>query len=190
MGLLKAGIGSLSGVLADQWREYFYCESMSADTLVVKGSKRTSGRSSNTKASDNIISNGSIIAVNEGQCMMIVEQGKIVDVCAEPGEFLYDHSTEPSIFYGGLGQGILDTFKLIGKRFTFGGDTAKDQRVYYFNTKEIMGNKYGTSNPVPFRVVDRNIGLDIDISIRCNGEYSYKMTNPLLFYTNVCANVA
>lgn len=190
MGLLKAGIGALSGVLADQWREYFYCESLSADTLVVKGSKRTSGRSSNTKGSDNIISNGSIIAVNEGQCMMIIEQGKIVDVCAEPGEFVYDHSTEPSIFYGGLGQGILDTFKQIGKRFTFGGDTAKDQRVYYFNTKEIMGNKYGTSNPVPFRVVDKNIGLDIDISIRCNGEYSYKMTNPLLFYTNVCANVA
>ena len=121
--------------------------------------------------------------------MMIVEQGKVVELCAEPGEFVYDTSTEPSIFYGGLGKGILNTFKLIGKRFTFGGDAAKDQRVYYFNTKEIVGNKYGTPNPVPFRVVDKNIGLDVDIAIRCNGEYSYKIQDPMLFYTNVCGNV-
>ena len=189
MGLLKAGVGAAGGVLADQWREFFYCESMDADTLVAKGEKRTSGRSSNKKGEDNIISNGSIIAVNDGQCMIIVEQGKVVEVCAEPGEFVYDSSTEPSIFYGGLGEGIKKSFAEIGKRFTFGGDTGKDQRVYYFNTKEIIGNKYGTPSPVPFRVVDQNVGLDIDIAIRCHGEYSYKITNPMLFYTNVCGNV-
>ncbi|MHB1454715.1 MAG: SPFH domain-containing protein [Saccharofermentanales bacterium] len=189
MGLLKAGIGALSGVLADQWREYFYCEALASDILVAKGHKRTSKRSSNTKAEDNIISNGSIIAVSNGQCMMIVEQGKVVDVCAEPGEFVYDTSTEPSIFYGGLGDGLMKSFATIGKRFTFGGDTAKDQRVYFVNTKEILGNKYGTPNPVPFRVVDKNIGLDIDIAIRCHGEYSYKVIDPLLFYVNVCGNV-
>ena len=190
MGLLKAGGGAVGGVLADQWKEYFYCEAMEADVLVSKGEKRISGkRSSNTKAEDNIISNGSVIAVNEGQCMIIVEQGKVVEVCAEPGEFTYDTSTEPSIFAGSLGQNIKAAFSTMGKRVGFGGDTAKDQRVYFFNTKEIVGNKYGTPNPVPFRVVDRNIGLDIDISIRCNGEYSYKIMNPILFYTNVCGNV-
>ena len=189
MGLIKAISGATGGVLADQWREYFYCDSLSADTLVAKGRKRVSGRSSNRKGEENIISNGSVISVNEGQCMIIVDQGKVTELCAEAGEFLYDTSTEPSIFYGGLGNGILDSFKTIGKRFTFGGDTAKDQRVYYFNTKEIMGNKYGTPNPVPFRVVDKNVGLDVDISIRCHGEYSYKITNPILFYTNVCGNV-
>ena len=190
MGLLKAGVGALSGVLADSWREYFYCESMSADTLAVKGAKRTSKRSSNTKGDENIISNGSIVAVNDGQCMIIVDQGKVVEVCAEPGEFVYDMSTEPSLFYGNLGENIKKTFSQLGKRFTFGGDTAKDQRVYYFNTKEIIGNKYGTPNPVPFRVVDKNIGLDVDIAIRCHGEYSYKLTDPILFYTNVCGNIA
>ena len=190
MGLIKAFTGALGGTTADQWREYFYCDSLSADTLVAKGQKRVSGRSSNRKGEENIISNGSVIAVNEGQCMIIVEQGKVTELCAEAGEFLYDSSTEPSIFYGGLGKGILDSFKTIGKRFTFGGDTAKDQRVYFFNTKEIMGNKYGTPNPVPFRVVDRNVGLDVDIAIRCHGEYSYKITDPILFYTNVCGNVA
>lgn len=189
MGLIKAISGATGGVLADQWREYFYCDSLSADTLVAKGRKRVSGRSSNRKGEENIISNGSVISVNEGQCMIIVDQGKVTELCAEAGEFLYDTSTEPSIFYGGLGNGILDSFKTIGKRFTFGGDTAKDQRVYYFNTKEIMGNKYGTPNPVPFRVVDKNVGLDVDISIRCHGEYSYKITDPILFYTNVCGNV-
>ena len=189
MGLIKAGAGALGSTLADQWKEFFYCDAIDKDTLVVKGVKRVSSRSSNTRGSDNIISNGSGIAVADGQCMIIVEQGKIVEVCAEPGQFTYDTSTEPSIFAGPLGQSILDTFRLIGKRFTFGGDTGKDQRVYYFNTKEIVDNKFGTANPIPFRVVDSNIGLDLDTSVRCNGVYSYKLTNPLLFYTNVCGNV-
>ena len=188
MGLISAALGSAGGVLADQWKEYFYCEALPNNVLAVKGRKRNSGRSSN-KGSDNIISSGSVIAVADGQCMLIVEQGKIVDVCAEPGEYIYDSSTEPSVFAGKLGEGILNVFKQIGKRFTFGGEAPKDQRVYYFNTKEITGNKYGTPSPVPFRVVDNNIGLDIDISIRCFGEYSFVLANPLLFYTNVCGNV-
>ncbi len=189
MGLIKAGLGALGGTLADQWKEFFYCESMDKDVMVTKGQKRTSSRSSNTRGNDNIISNGSGIAVADGQCMIIVEQGKIVEVCAEPGEFTYDTSTEPSIFAGSLGESIINTFKTIGKRFTYGGDTGKDQRVYYFNTKELIDNKFGTANPIPFRVVDSKIGLDVDVSIRCNGVYSYKIANPLLFYTNVCGNV-
>ena len=190
MGLIKAGLGALKGTLADQWKEYFYCEAMDKDTMVVKGRKRTGARSSNTKGSDNIISNGSVIAVADGQCMMIVEQGQIVEVCAEPGEFTYDTSTEPSIFSGSLGDSILETFKTVGKRFAFGGDTGKDQRVYYFNTKELIDNKFGTPNPIPFRVVDSKIGLDVDVSVRCSGVYSYRIADPLLFYTKVCGNVS
>ncbi|MBE6687837.1 MAG: SPFH domain-containing protein [Ruminococcaceae bacterium] len=190
MGLIKAGIGALGGVLADQWKEFFYCDSIDSNTLMVKGEKRTSKRSSNKKGEDNIISNGSVIAVADGQAMMIVEQGKVVEFCAEPGEFTYDTSTEPSIFTGSLGDSIKETFKTIGKRFTFGGDTGKDQRVYYFNTKEIMGNKYGTATPIPFKVViNEQMGLKLSVDIRCNGEYTYKLTNPLLFYTNIAGNV-
>jgi len=189
MGLIKAAVGALGGTLADQWKEFFYCDAMDKNVLVTKGQKRVSGRSSNTKGSDNVISNGSGIAVADGQCMIIVEQGKVVEVCAEPGQFTYDTSTEPSIFSGSLGRSILDTFKTIGKRFTYGGDTGKDQRVYYFNTKELIDNKFGTPNPIPFRVVDSKIGLDIDVSIRCSGLYSYRIEDPILFYTNVCGNV-
>ena len=189
MGLIKAGIGALGGTVADQWKEFFYCEAMDKEVMVTKGQKRVSGRSSNTKGSDNIISNGSGIAVADGQCMIIVEQGKIVEVCAEPGEFTYDTSTEPSIFAGNFGESIIATFKNIGKRFTYGGDTGKDQRVYYFNTKELVDNKFGTPTPIPFRVVDSKIGLDVDVSVRCSGVYSYKIADPLLFYTNVCGNV-
>ena len=190
MGLIKAALGSLSSTLGDQWREYFYCESMPADILVSKGSKRVSSRSSNTKGSDNVISNGAVVAVNEGQCMMIVEQGQIVEFASEAGEYTWDSSTESSIFYGGFGKGILGSWENLKRRFTFGGDTGKDQRVYFFNLKEILGNKFGTPSPVPFRVVDQNIGLDLDISIRCNGEYSYKISDPMLFYKNVCGNVS
>lgn len=189
MGLIKAAAGALSGTLADQWKEFFYCDSLDKDVLVIKGQKRVSGRSSNTKGSDNIISNGSGIAVADGQCMIIVEQGKIVEVCAEPGEFTYDTSTEPSIFAGNLGQSIKESFKTLGKRFTYGGDTAKDQRVYYFNTKEIMDNKFGTANPFMFDVVNKEIGYRRTVQVRCNGVYSYKITDPLLFYKEVCGNV-
>lgn len=190
MGLIKAAIGAAGGVLADQWKEFFYCDALPKEVLVRKGQKRISGRSSNIKGDDNIISNGSGIAVADGQCMVIVEQGKIVEFCAIPGEFTYDTSSEPSIFTGNLGDSIIETFKAIGKRFTYGGDTGKDQRVYYFNTKEIVDNKFGTPNPIPFRVVDRNINLDIDVSVRCSGVYSYKIVDPILFYTNVCGNVS
>lgn len=189
MGLIKAGLGAAGGTLADQWKEFFYCDAMDKDVLVTRGRKRTGSRSSNKKGNDNIISNGSGIAVADGQCMIIVEQGKVVEVCAEPGEFRYDTSTEPSIFTGSLGKGIAETFQTIGRRFTFGGDTGKDQRVYYFNTKELVDNKFGTPNPVPFRVVDSKIGLDVDVSVRCSGVYSYKIADPLLFYTSVCGNV-
>ena len=188
MGLIKAALGAAGGVLADQWKEYFYCDSLDSDVLAVKGRKRTGKRSSNRHGDDNVISDGSVIAVNEGQCMMIVENGMVTKLCAVPGEFVYDNSSEPSIFCGELGDSVRRTFEEIGKRFSFGGEAAADQRVYYFNTKEIVGNKYGTPAPVPFRVVDRNIGLDMDISIRCHGEYSYRITDPLLFYTNVCGN--
>lgn len=189
MGLVKAFKEAVSGTMADQWKEYFYCDALDKNVLMTKGQKRTGERSSNKKGRDNIISNGSGVVVADGQCMIIVEQGKIVEVCAEPGEFIYDTSTEPSIFTGNLGESIKQTFATIGRRFTMGGDTGKDQRVYYFNTKELIDNKFGTPSPIPFRVVDRNINLDIDVSIRCNGIYSYKIVNPLLFYTNVCANV-
>lgn len=191
MGLIKALTGAVGGALADQWKEFFYCDALDADTLVVKGQKRITSRSSNTKGNDNIISNGSGIAVADGQCMIIVEQGKIVEVCAEPGQFTYDTSSEPSIFAGKLGTSIIETFKTIGRRFTYGGDTGKDQRVYYFNTKEITDNKFGTQNPIPFKVViNEQMGFKLSVDLRCNGVYSYKITNPLLFYTNVCGNVA
>ena len=188
MGLIQAALSSAGTVLADQWKEYFYCDALDSNTLVTRGRKKVSGLSSN-RGSDNIISNGSVIAVADGQCMIIVDNGKIAELCAEPGEFKYDASSEPSIFSGSLGSSILETFKVLGKRFTFGGEIPKDQRVYYFNTKELVGNKYGTPSPVPFRVVDQRAGIDLDIAIRCFGEYSYRIANPILFYTNVCGNV-
>ena len=190
MGLIKAFSGAVSSAFADQWKEYFYCEALPVDVLVEKGQKRVNGkRSSNTKGSENIISDGSIVVVNDGQCMIIVDQGKVVEFAAEPGAYKVDCKAESSIFSGSFGQRVIGLFKTIGRRFTFGGDTGSDQRVYYFNTKEILDNKFGTPNPVPFRVVDNNVGIDIDVAVRCNGAFSYKVTNPILFYQNVCGNI-
>ena len=190
MGLIKAAAGAAGGALADTWKDFFYCEALDKNTLVVKGQKQSGRRSSNTKGNDNIITTGSGIVVSDGQCMIIVDQGVVVEICAEPGQYTYDASTEPSIFAGNLGQDIAATFRTMGRRITYGGDTAHDQRVYYFNIKELIDNKFGTPNPVPFRIVDKNVGLDLDVSVRCSGLYSYKIANPILFYTNVCGNVS
>lgn len=188
MGLIKLAFDIAKGSLSDQWKEYFTCDSIDNDVLMVRGQKRTQN-GANVKSHDNVISNGSVVAVADGQCMLIVENGKVVEVCAEPGAFTYNSSTEPSIFAGKLGTSILDTVKQVGKRFTFGGETAQDQRVYYINIKDIVDNKFGTATPIPFRVVDSRIGLDVDVSVRCNGIYTYKIVNPVLFYTNIAGNV-
>ena len=190
MGLIRAAMGAVGGTLADQWKEYFYCDAIPENVLAVKGQKKTARRSSNRHGDDNVITDGSVIAVADGQCMLIVDQGKIVDMCAETGEYTYDMSSEPSLFCGSLGQGLKNMFGTMANRFTFGGEAPKDQRIYYFNTKELIGNKYGTPSPVPFRVVDQRAGIDIDVGIRCFGEYSYRVSNPMLFYTNVCGNVS
>ena len=190
MGLIKAVVSGIGTTMADTWKDYFYCDSMSSDVLVVKGKKKAGKKSSNTKGDDNIITNGSVIVVNEGQCMIIVDQGQIVEVCAVPGEYTYDMSTEPSLFGGSLGNGIKETFKQIGKRISFGGTAAHDQRIYFFNVKEITDNKFGTSTPVPFRVVYQDLGRSFTVGLRCNGTYSYKIADPLLFFTNVCGNIA
>ena len=189
MGLIKAAMGAASGVMGDQWKEYFYCDALPAEVLAVKGQKRTNGRSANRHGSENVISDGSVIAVADGQCVLIVEQGKVVDLCAEPGEYTYSTGTQPSLLSGGL-KNIDSVFAELGKRFSFGGQIGSDQRIYYINTRELTGNKYGTPSPVPFRVVDQRAGIDIDIAIRCFGEYSIRLKNPMLFYTNVCGNVS
>jgi membrane protease subunit (stomatin/prohibitin family) len=183
-------MNAVGSTLSDQWLEFFYQDAMPETVLVTKGQRRhDKNRQTQNRGNDNIISNGSGIAVADGQCMMIVEQGQIMDVCAEPGQYTWNQSSEPSIFAGSLGENIVNTFKVAARRFAHGGDTAKDQRVYYFNIRELKNNKFGTATPIPFRVVDTNIGLDIDITLRCNGMYSFRMTNPMLFYQNVTGNV-
>lgn len=188
MGLILTTLTAASSTLRDQWKEYFYCDAIPSDTICVRAHKKTKGAN---WGDDNVISDGSVIAVADGQCMIIVEQGAVVDICAEPGEYTYNNQTAPSLLAGdSLSSSIKEVFNAIGKRFTFGGDVSSNQRVYFFNTKEITGLKYGTASPVPFRVVDQRAGIDIDISVKAFGEYSIKVSDPILFYTNVCANVS
>ena len=181
MGLVKAALGAASGVMGDQWKEYFYCSALPAEVLAVKGQKKVSGRSSNRHGTENIITDGSIVAVAEGQCALIVEQGKVVDLCAEAGEYTYNTGTQPSLLSEGLAKNIDEVFAEIGKRFSFGGQAATDQRIYYINTKELMGNKYGTPSPVPFRVVDQRAGIDIDVSIRASASTATASSTPSCF---------
>lgn len=183
MGLIKALVGSVAGTLSDSWKDYFVCDSLDNNTLMLRGTKK------GYSGSDEVITNGSGIVVNEGQCALVVEEGNILEVAAEPGNYTFDSSISPTIFEGGL-QGVKETFNDALERFTFGGDVNKSQRVYYINTKEIMNNMYGTATPIPFRVVDSNIGLDVDVAVRCNGEYTFRIVNPLTFYQKVAGNKA
>ena len=182
MGLIRAALSAGGSVLADQWKEYFQADAMSNDELIVKGYKKTKG---NNKGGDEIISNGSAIAVGEGQAALIVEDGKIVEFCAEPGRFIWDRSSEPSVFCGGFGKGVIDSFKKFGERFTFGGDRAKNQRVYYVNTKEIMDNKFGTTTPMVYDDQYYNTAL----YIRYFGQFSFRISDPIIFFTQIAGGV-
>lgn len=189
MGLIKATSGAINSVLADQWIDYFYCDALDENTLVVKGQRRITNYSSNKRGTENYITSGSVIAVADGQCMIIVEQGKIIDVCDEPGEYIFDSERSKGIFTEEADEAVNLFIEKVKQRFIQGGQANLDQRIYYFNTKEIQGNKFGTPAPIPFRVIDNNVGLDMDVSLSCFGTFSYKITNPLLFYQNVTGNI-
>lgn len=187
MGLISAAVSAAGSTLRDQWKEYFYCDSLPGNVLAVKAHKKNNGFFGN-KGSDNVITDGSGVVVADGQCAVIVEQGQVVDICAQPGEYTYDNKVAPSVFAGSLGDAVKTSFAEFGRRFTYGGAPAADQRIYYFNTKEMTGNKFGTPNMIPFRVVDQRAGIDIDINIKCFGEYSFRLADPIRFYTNNAGN--
>ncbi len=189
MGIIQAALVGASQTFADMWEEFFVCESIPADTLVVRGKKQLGKHSSNKKGADNVISDGSGIVVHEGQAMIMVDQGMVIEIATEPGLYTYNSGTAPSIFSSSLGAGLKNTFKEIWDRIKHGGDAAKDQRIYYFNMKEIMDNKFGTQNPVPFRMTYQDLGRSFTVGVRCNGIYSYKICDPVLFYANVCGNI-
>lgn len=183
MGLIQAFKGAVTSTLADQWKEFIYCDALGADTLIQKGKKRVTDASSNQQGSDNIITHESRIVVNEGQALLVVENGKIIDFSVEPGAYTFKSDTEPSLFAGGF-KGLIDSFKKVGQRFTYGGQPQNDQRVYYVNLKEIPNNKFGVGG-VPFR--DAEFGFTIQL--KGFGVYSYKIEDPILFFSHVAANV-
>lgn len=183
MGLIKAALTAGSSTLADQWLDYIYCDRMDDNVLMRKGEPKKGG--SNKKGTENIITNGSKIVVGEDQFLIVVNDGKIVDFTAEAGYYTFDQGTEPSMFYGGFGKGLIDSFKKFGERFTTGGVAPHDQRVYFINTRYIKGNKFGTSTPIPFR--DSEFGITVDI--RCYGEYVMQVTDPIAFYHTYGGNV-
>lgn len=189
MGLIHAALAGAATTLADTWLEFYVCDSIPADVLVVRGKKQLGKHSSNTKGNDNVISDGSGIVVHEGQAMIMVDQGVIVEIATEPGNYTYQTGTSPSIFSSSFGAGLKNTIKEAWERIKHGGSAAKDQRIYFFNMKELIDNKFGTQNPVPFRMTYQDLGRSFTVGVRCNGIYSYKIADPVLFYTNVCGNV-
>ena len=182
MGLIRAFLGGFSQSLKDQWKEYFYCDRIPDEAIMVRGYKQNT---KNNKGDDNVITNGSKLVVADGQCAVIVEDGRIVEICAEPGGYTYNNTVAPTVFEGGFGKGLVASFKKALENFTYGGSPNNYQRIYYFNTREIMGNRFGTPTPIPFRVVDNNIGLDIDVSVRCHGTFTYRLVDPMLFNQNL-----
>lgn len=189
MGLIRAAFGAVTSTLRDQYMDAFYCEALDETVLMRIGIRR----GGENKGGKNVITDGSPIIVADGQCMIIVDAGKVVELCAEPGVFIYNNSSSPSVFSGGLKDLLGNAKEVITdmwNRIRFGGGASdKAQYVYYINIKELIDNKFGTPTPVPFRIVDNNIGIDIDIDLQVSGVYSYKIANPLNFYKNVAGNI-
>lgn len=178
MGLIKALTSSTSSALGDQFKEYVTCPTIEKNVLIQRGYVQHG--KGNRNPSEGIISNGSTIVVPQGMAMMIIDNGAITEFSSTPGTFTYDSSSEPSIFTDGLGKGIVETIKTIGKRITYGGQTAKDQRVYYVNLLAITGNKFGS--PQPRKITDDKYGM---IEVTFYGEYAFKVTDPALLVQNI-----
>ena len=159
MGLIKAAIGALGGTLGDTWKEAVHCQAMSNSVILRTGTKmhQNSGRTSNTKGTENVISNGSSILVEENTCMLTLDNGKITNIVTEPGSYTLDNSSAPSIFAGQ----IKDSAKDVIKRFTYGGTPSYEQRVVYINLQKLPGIKFGTSTPVPYFDPKYNTSIDL-----------------------------
>ena len=185
MGLIQAFAGSVSGELANQWKELFVCDSLDNSVLLKRADHKVSGRSTNTKGDQDIITKDSVVIVNEGQCALLVDNGQIIDVAAEAGAYSWEDNGSASIFAGNFAE----VFKEFGRRFAFGGEKPMQQRVYFVNTKEIIGLKFGTPSPILFRILDQNIGLDMDTNLKCNGNYSIRVTDPTQLYVTLAGNV-
>ena len=187
MGIFKALSASVKGVAADQWKEFIMSDSLTPEILMARGRKTTGANSSNTSSDDNVITDGSVIAVADGQCAVVTQSSKIVAVCSDTGEHIYSSGDSPTIF----GSGIAEVAKEVGRRFTYGGDVPHSpQRVYYINTKEITGIPFSLMSPVSFRVKDDNTGMDIDCRVEAGGVYSFRIVSPETFYKNVAGNIA
>lgn len=178
MGLIKATLNATASALGDQFKEFITCPEVDNKFLVCRGV--ISHGKGNFNPTDGVITNGSTIAVPEGTAMMIVENGAIKEFTGEAGTYTYDSSSEPSVFTGGFGKGLLDTIKTIGSRITYGGQAAKDQRVYYVNTKNITGNKFGS--PAPKKITDDKYGM---LEITFFGEYVVKVANPATLVASI-----
>lgn len=173
MGLISAAVSSVSGVLSDSWKEVIEPDDMSDSTLLVKGVAVKKG--SNKKGNDNYVSNGSVIHVYPNTLMLLMDGGKIVDYSAQEGYYEVNNSSAPSIFNGELKDSVKETWK----RFQFGGVPSQKQYVYYINTAEIKGIKFGTRNPVNYF----DNFYNAELFLRAHGSYSIKITDPIKFFT-------
>lgn len=178
MGLIKALTSSTGSVLGDQFKEFVTCPAVEPNVLMVRGLVQHGD--GNKNPTDGVITNGSKITIPQGWAMMLVDNGKVVEFTSEPGEFIYDSGAEPTIFYGGLGKGLIDSIKTLGSRITYGGQAARDQRVYYVNLLNITGNKFGSVNPET--ILDPTYG---SVEITFFGEYSFKVTDPVVLVGNM-----
>ena len=185
MGIIKAAFASADSMARDQYKEYFYCDAIPADIIMKRAFKMSSERSDN-KGSDDIVTDGSIIAVADGEYAIVVSNGKVIAEYKESGPHTFTSGDTGSVFSGG-NLGTLG--KEFGKRFSFGGDTpGVVHRVYYFNTKEMPGDSFSGAN-IPFRIKDDNTGLDIDCTLSVSGGYTYRVANPKVIYKQMIGNI-
>ena len=176
MGIIKASLSALSGAAGDQWKEVFACGQMDAETLIRRADRLT-GQNSGNQGSKNVITEGSVIIVGEGECAIVTENGKIIGIYDQPGEQIFGSETSSGFFTGGMRAFSKD----VKRRIAFGGDAPYFQRVFYINTKELVGSSFSVDN-VPFRFRDERAGIDIDGSIGCSVTYSFRIVDPECYY--------
>lgn len=182
MGLIKSSISAIGGTLHDQWKEVISCDNMNNDILMKK-----------VMTDSGVITKNSLIRVMPGQCAVIMQNGKVIDATADEGDYIFDESASPSFFAGDFG----DVFKEMWERFKYEGGSPNNQCVFYFNTKEIMDNKFGTASPIPFQdwshpVPNQITGgiLPLSVKVKCYGKFTFRISNPSLFMSNIAGTAS
>lgn len=185
MGLIKLLTGSVGSTFRDAAKDYYRCDGMTNDVLVMPATQVLRNGSCNN-ATNRVISDGSVFDVAAGQAALLIENGKVYDFVLATedtfaGQYKYDSKVEPSFLAtSSIKEALKVGIETAKQRFTFGSQSSNTMNIIYINLKEI------TKNPVGFgKTAFKDKYLKTRLMLSGHGYYTFKIQDPMAFYENM-----